>query len=103
MKLLTVALKKKFARTGAQQDIEDPVIIAKYFMCYTNWTFYVTEFDPSTKVLTGIFQWLETEWGTLGLHHLKSLRGPLGVKVERDKFFKSLRMSELGLKITAGW
>jgi hypothetical protein len=32
MKLLTADLKKKFARTGSQQDVEDPVIIAIYFI-----------------------------------------------------------------------
>jgi hypothetical protein len=104
MKLLTADLKKKFARTGSQQDVEDPVIIAKYFIGLYNWTFYATEFDPITKVFTGIFRWLETEWGTIGLHHLESMRGPAGIRVERDKFFKSVRMSELrDLKITAGW
>jgi hypothetical protein len=104
MKLLTVDLKKKFARTGSQQGAEDPEIIAKYFLSGCNWTFYATEFDPSTNVFTGIFRYLETEWGTIGLHHLETLIGPFGVKVERDKFFKSVRVSEIPcLKITAGW
>jgi len=95
MKLLTVDLKKKFARIGSQQGVEDPVIITKYFMCYINWTFYATEFDPSNELFTGIAQWLVTEWGYISLYHIESLRGPGGIKAERDKHFKSLRMSEL--------
>ena len=104
MKLLTADLKKKFAKTGSQQGVEDPKIIARYFFSGCNWAFYATEFDHSTNVFTGIFRYLETEWGTIDLHHLESLKGPFGVKVERDKFFKSVRVSEIrGLKISAGW
>lgn len=98
MKLLTEELMKKFAKIGSQQDVEDPIIIARYFVCIANWDFYATEFDPQTNMFTGIFKWLVTEWGTIRLEDLKSMRGPGGLKVERNRFFKSCRMSELGLK-----
>jgi hypothetical protein len=97
MKLLTVDLKKKFAKIGSQDSVEDPFIIAKYFICFSDWTFYATEFDPTTEIFFGIFSYADQmHWGTISLHELENI-GLMGgrIKVERNTFFQGIRrMSE---------
>ena len=102
MKLLTVDLKKKFAKIGSQDNVENPLIIATYFICFSDWTFYATAFDPETEVFSGIFSGEEIQWGTISLRELESIRGRAGMKVERNLWFQSIRMSEKldGLKLT---
>ena len=96
MKLLTVDLKKNFAKFGPQQDEKDPLIIARYFLTFSNWTFYAVLFDHEAEIFTGIFIFEAMEWGTISLHDLESIRSLGGrVKVERDTFFKPTRMSEI--------
>jgi len=52
----------------------------------------------------GICKYIETEWANILLRELESMTGPGGAKVERDRFFKSVRMSQIpDLKITARW
>ena len=97
MKLMTKALEKRFAAVGSQEEAADPVIIAKFFNPCGAGTWYATEYDQKRRVFFGyvsIFGDHNDEWGSFSLDELQSYRGPLGLGIERDRYFVEKRASE---------
>jgi hypothetical protein len=103
MKLMTKELEERFEEVGSQESEKDPIIIAKYFnpMGQGNW--YATEYDPKTKIFFGyvsIFGDWNDEWGSFSLEELESVKGPFGLGIERDLYFREKRASEVIEKVT---
>ena len=53
MKLLTKQLEKRFAQVGRQEDVKDPLVIAKFFNPAGSGTWYATEYYPDDRVFFG--------------------------------------------------
>ncbi len=93
MKLITKALEKLFAKYPLySQDgkMYDAVVIAKFFMPSSSFTWYVTEaakLDNGDYEFFGYVDGLDGEFGYFTLSELKSLRGRFGLHVERDMYF----------------
>ena len=103
MKLLTKALEKRFAKVGSQENVKDPIIIAKYFNPTGAGTWYATEYDPKDRIFFGyvsIFGDWNDEWGYFSLNEMQSYRGRLGLGIERDLHFEEQRASQIINKIT---
>ena len=97
MKLLTKTLEKRFAQIGSQEDEKDPLVIARFFNPCGAGTWYATEYDPERKVFFGyvsIFGDHNDEWGSFSLDELQNYRGPLGLGIERDRYFIEKRAGE---------
>ena len=90
MLLLTKALKAKLPALYANENrkADETPIIVKFFTPWTSWTWYATEYDPETGRFFGLVRGHDTELGYWTLGELESLRGPFGLKVERDMHFK---------------
>lgn len=98
MKLMTKELERRFAQVGSQEQVEDPLIIAKFFNPAGVGTWYATEYDPVTRIFFGyvsIFGGWNDEWGDFSLDELESYRGPFGLGIERDLYFGERRASEI--------
>jgi hypothetical protein len=98
MKLLTKGLLQRFNTVGRQEEVTDPVVIAKFFNPTGAGTWYATEYDPEEKVFFGyvsIFGDWNDEWGSFSLAELESYRGNFGLGIERDVYFGEKRMSEV--------
>ncbi|USN56634.1 MAG: DUF2958 domain-containing protein [Candidatus Peribacteria bacterium] len=54
MKLLTQEILHQFYVTGVQEDSPDPLVIAKFFCPWNQWTWYATEYHPSSRTFFGI-------------------------------------------------
>jgi hypothetical protein len=94
---MTKTLEKRFAQVGSQAEEKDPLVIARFFNPNGAGTWYATEYDPQYKVFFGyvsIFGDHNDEWGSFSLEELQSYRGPLGLGIERDRFFTEKRASE---------
>ena len=74
--------------------LEDIIVHAKFFTPWSNWTWYVMEFDGEDRCF-GFVKGLEDELGYFTLSELDSLSGPFGLKVERDKFFQPKPYSQI--------
>jgi hypothetical protein len=72
----------------------DALALVKFFTPDSSWTWYVSEFDGS-DLLYGLVIGLEVEFGYTSLKELKSIRGPLGLQIERDFFFEPKTLREL--------
>lgn len=92
MKLLTEELKKSLPKLYTTESEADPLIICKFFTPDSNWTWYVLEFDGENTFF-GLVAGIETELGYFTLDELESYRGSWGLGIERDLFFKPVRLS----------
>ena len=98
MKLMTKTLEKRFAQVGSQEQVKDPLIIAKFFNPTGAGTWYATEYDPETRIFFGyvsIFGDWNDEWGSFSLDELESYRGRLGLGIERDLYFQPKTLEEI--------
>ena len=93
--LITTELLEEFAKTGRQESAEDPVIIAKYFTPWSNWTWYATEFDPEDGRFFGLVDGFEREWGYFSLPEMMDIRGPVDLRIERDLHFGNRTISQI--------
>jgi len=100
-KMMTKELERKFQKTGRQEDVADPIVIAKYFNPYGRSTWFATEYDPVTRECFG-FVVGELgpdcdEWGYFSLTELESVMVRVfgtGLPLERDLYFSPTPMSE---------
>jgi len=99
MKLLTKEIEKKLPKLYSQENEKDPKIIVKYFTPWSNWTWFAWEGEKQPNgdwIFFGMVHGLEKEMGYFSLNELESITGPMGLKVERDKWFGfEHRLSEL--------
>lgn len=96
MKLLTQALIKRFATVGRQEDVKDPIVIAKFFNPSGSATWYATEYNSEDQCflgyVTGLF---EDEWGYFSLDELEAVKAPpFGLSIERDLCWKEQPLSQ---------
>lgn len=93
MKLLTAAnikLLKKYPLGSQDSAGDDAKILVKFFCPWNQWTWYATEaeFNEDGDILFfGLVRGHETELGYFTLSELQSVRGPFGLKIERDMHF----------------
>ena len=97
MELLTDELRKILPPLYAQEGDENPMVYAKFFTPDSSWTWYVTEGAPENCgfIFFGYVIGQEREWGYFSLEGLGSVRGPLGLPVERDLHFRPRHRSEI--------
>jgi hypothetical protein len=88
MKLLTQEIVKKLPKLGDTEGVptKDKAVIVKFFDPTGSWTWYATEWDGE-DLFFGLVDGWELEWGYFSLKELKSVRGLLGLGIERDMYF----------------
>lgn len=99
MKLMTKELEKRFAKVGSQENIKDPIVIAKFFNPMGRGTWYATEYQPEEKMFFGyvsIFGDHNDEWGDFSLEELESIKLPFGLGIERDLWCGEQELSKFG-------
>ena len=79
----------------ATENVKDPMAIVKLFTPDSNWTWYITEYQPETKMAFGLVDGLEKELGYISIAELEQVKGPVGLKIERDLWFRPQPLSEL--------
>lgn len=96
---MTKQLEKRFMQVGSQSDSTNPLVITKFFNPCGAATWYVTEYDPETQICFGYVTGLgHDEWGSFSLSELQSIKTkPLGIGIERDKWFDEIHFDDLGL------
>lgn len=92
MKLLTKEILNAFKKQGDTSNMQpDKIkIIAKFFNPAGAGTWYATEYDEKERIFFGfasIFNDWNDELGTFSLDELEEYKGPLGIGIERDRFF----------------
>lgn len=99
MILLTKKLLKRLPTIQDIEDDPDPMVICKFFFPAFSWTWYVIAYEPQTKICFGFVDGDFPELGDFSLEELTSNRDKLGLPIERDRYFKPCRLSELRRKL----
>ena len=95
MKLLTEQIKKKLPLLYAQDGKSgEAVVHVKFFTPDSNWTWYATEFDGKDTFF-GLVDGHCKELGYFSLKELEEVRGPMGLLIERDLYFKPKILEEI--------
>ncbi len=78
------------------EEMNDPLCQIKLFTPDSNWTWYIIEYSQDDKdTCYGYVQGLEDELGYFSLKEIKSIRGSLGLLVERDLLFEPTLLSTI--------
>lgn len=95
MKLLTKKLKKKLPALEAQYDKGDRAIAyVEFFAPWNNLSWFATEFDGEDTFFGLVFGDF-IEFGHFSLFELKAIKGPNGMKIERNKFFDPMPLLDV--------
>ena len=95
---MTKALEKRFTKVGRQENIKDPIIIAKFFNPTGGGTWFASEYNPKDKIFFGyasIFGDHCDEWGYFSLEELEDYKGRFGLGIERDLHFTETKSSKI--------
>ena len=100
MKLITKAISNKMPNlyeTDGQGD--KAKIQAKLFTPDSSFTWYILEMDLESGdcfgMVTSNLNYNELEYGYFNLNEIKTVRGQLGLPVERDQYFGRKTVGEL--------
>jgi hypothetical protein len=97
MKLMTKEIENRIPALYAQDGKgDDAVVHVKFFCPWNGWTWYGTEYDPERREFFGyVFNGREGGLGYFSLTELESVRGPVGLKIERDRHFDTKTIGEV--------
>lgn len=93
MKLMTKAIEKRFAKLGPQDTgfPAEQIVVAKFFTSWGRTAWYAIAYDPDTRLFFGYVKGPLgpdcDELGYFSLDELQSIRGPIGLGVERDLYW----------------
>ena len=73
---------------------EEAIAHLKLFTPWTNWTWYASEYDPEERLCFGVVVGHERELGYFSLDELEAIRGPGGLRIERDLYWKAKPLKE---------
>jgi len=94
MKLLNKELREIIPPLYSTEKDPDPIVRCKFFTPWSNWTWYVLEFDGEDTFF-GYVVGFEAELGYFSLSELESITGPMGLKIERDLYFNPVNLSKI--------
>ena len=94
MMLLTKENRGRLPKLYSTEHDKDPMVQVKFFTPWTNWTWYTTEFDGK-DIFFGWIVGQEKELGYFSLKEMESVRGPFGLKIERDRHFEPQLLSKV--------
>ena len=94
MQLLTKEITTRLPALNTQENEKDPMVICKFFTVWSSWTWYAIEYDGK-DLFFGYVVGHEAELGYFSLSELQNLKGPMGLTIERDLYFKPQRLSQI--------
>lgn len=92
MILLTPELRAQLIRNNLEAGEADHIPVVKWFTPWANATWIITEMEPDGRCfgLCGVGQGTP-ELGYVSLEELESIKGPWGLRIERDLHFHPKR------------
>ena len=92
MELIPQEIKELIPKLYETEEQNDPIAYVKLFL--DGWTWYITELSIDNNICFGyVISPFESELGYFSLNEIKSIKGSLGLSVERDLSFKPTKLS----------
>lgn len=91
------SVRDSLPKLYAQEGVKDPVVHCKFFTPWSSWTWFATEGEQKGEdfIFFGYVIGHEKEWGYFSLNELSSVKGPFGLKIERDIHFTARPKSQV--------
>lgn len=102
--LMTEEMLERVPKIYEQDGVAlaDKEVHAAYFIPFrSNWTWYMTEFDPETRDAYGLVLGYEPEWGYFNLDELEELQAQRLILEDFPKTFRELADTELRKQLSA--
>ncbi len=74
-------------RTQSNQTADKLIFYVKLFTPWANWSWFIAEADFESGECFGYVHGFERELGYFNIHELMEIKGPFGLKIERDLHF----------------
>ena len=96
MELLTKEITEGLPKLYTTEKVPtgEKTCVVKFFQPWGSWTWYAVEFDGKDTFF-GLVDGFELEWGYFSLSELKSVQGPFGLAIERDRYFGMPQMKDI--------
>ena len=94
-KFLTKEIAKRIPALYSQENVTDPIVHAKWFCPWNQWTWFATELDQEEGIAFGLVVGHETELGNFSINEMQEITGPFGLYIERDSHFSPTPMSKV--------
>lgn len=92
MELIPQEIKNKIPKLYETEEQNDPIAYVKLFL--DGWTWYITELSIDNNICFGyVISPFGAELGYFSLNEIKSIKGSLGLSLERDLSFKPTKLS----------
>lgn len=91
-------VRNAIAPLYASKDDADPTVWIRLFTPDAGWTWYIIEWDRA-DLCFGLVDGLERELGYFSLAEIATVRGGLGLPVERDLYFTPRPLSAVRTRI----
>src|SRR5690242_12059429 len=104
MKLITAEIEKQLLKSpfySTEKEKKSKVIV-KFFTPWSNWTWYAVEGEKTENgdwEFFGLVEGHERELGYFTLSELQEVRGPFGLKIERDMFFENRYVDKENMRV----
>ena len=96
MKLLTQEIKKRIPALYHNEVNKTPthemIVHVRYFCPWNTWVWLAMEMQQDEGLFYGFVIGHEAEFGYFLLSELESVRGPMGLRIERDLGFRSCQL-----------
>ncbi len=86
-------LVDKIPALYSTENAADPIAVLKFFTPDSSWSWFLIEADIEQRVAFGLVIGHEREFGYFSLAELESIRGPMGLPIERDLHFEPTPVS----------
>lgn len=95
MNLLPNHIRKQLPKLYATEHVQpaDKISVLRLYTVDTTWEWHLCEFD-GRDTFFGFVIGLEAEWGYVPQRELQQARGPLGLPIRRDAFWRPKPMRE---------
>ncbi|MGE0052010.1 MAG: DUF2958 domain-containing protein [Arcobacter sp.] len=91
-KLIPKNLLNRIPKLYETEEQNNPIAYVKLFL--DGWTWFITEISIDNNICFGyVISPFGTELGYFSLEEIKSIKGTLGIGVERDLSFKPTKLS----------
>ncbi len=91
-KLIAKNLLNRIPKLYETEEQNDPIAYVKLFL--DGWTWFITEISIDNNICFGyVISPFGAELGYFSLEEIKSIKGTLGMGVERDLSFKPTKLS----------
>jgi hypothetical protein len=96
---MTKEIEAKLPKLYANENKkpEEVPIIVKFFCPWNSWSWYITEGEKQGDdfLFFGYVEGDFPELGYISLNELESVKGPMGLKIERDMYYGEHKLSEV--------